>query len=50
MLSLILAFGISISFMISMLVFGAAGTRELGVGIGQFLFAIVASVMAAIYF
>ena len=49
-LSMMLATGIVIAFTVSGLVMGVARTQEQGFGVGSFLLAIVASIMAAIYF
>jgi hypothetical protein len=49
-LSLVLAFGIAVTFLVSCLIVGLAQTQEQGFGVGQFLLAIVACGMAAVYF
>jgi hypothetical protein len=50
MLSLFLAIGVAIAFVISRIVMGFAKTQEQGFGVGSFLLTILASTMAAIYF
>ncbi len=49
-LSLILALGIGVAFLVSCLVVGLAKMEEQGFGVGQFLVAIVLGGMAAVYF
>ncbi|KAK3687906.1 hypothetical protein B0T22DRAFT_425231 [Podospora appendiculata] len=49
-LSLVLALGIAVAFLVSCLVVGLANTQEQGFGVGQFLIAIVACGMTAVYF
>ena len=49
-LSMLLAGGVTVAFMVSGLVMGLARTQEQGFGVGSFFLAIVASIMAAIYF
>jgi hypothetical protein len=49
-LSLALGIGVMLSFVVSLLVLGVAGTQEQGFGVGQYLLAVVACVMGALYF
>ncbi|KAI8930890.1 hypothetical protein NX059_011905 [Plenodomus lindquistii] len=49
-LALMLAVGVVVAFIVSGLVVGLAKTQEQGFGIGSFLLAIIACVMAAVYF
>jgi hypothetical protein len=49
-LGLLLAIGVAVAFLVSGLVVGFAKTQEQGFGIGNFLLAILASAMVAIYF
>ncbi|KAH7113485.1 hypothetical protein B0J13DRAFT_460868 [Dactylonectria estremocensis] len=49
-LSLALGLGILLSLVISLMVCGIAGTQEQGFGIGQFLLAVIACMMGALYF
>jgi hypothetical protein len=49
-LSLVLALGIAVAFLVSCLVVGIANTEEQGFGVGQFLIAIVTCGMTAVYF
>ena len=49
-LGLLIAIGVVIAFVISGMVVGFAKTQEQGFGVGSFLLAILASIMAAVYF
>ncbi|KAG4428249.1 hypothetical protein IFR05_016268 [Cadophora sp. M221] len=49
-LSLLLAIGVAFAFVISGMVVGFAKTQEQGFGVGSFLLAILAGIMAAVYF
>lgn len=49
-LSIILAVGIVVSFVVSGMVVGFTKTQEQGFGVGSFLMGIVTCVMAAVYF
>jgi len=49
-LSLILAAGFAVAFLVSCLLVGFAKTQEQGFGVGQFFLAIEACSMAAVYF
>jgi hypothetical protein len=49
-LGLLLAMGVAVAFVISGMVVGFAKTQEQGFGVGSFLLAILASIMAAMYF
>lgn len=49
-LGLLLTIGIGLAFVISGMVVGFAKTQEQGFGVGNFLLAIIASMMASIYF
>ena len=49
-LSVMLAGGITVAFMVSVLVMGVAHTEEQGFGVGSFLMSVVTAAMAAIYF
>lgn len=50
MLSLLLAAGITITFTISIAILGVANTQEQAFGVGSYFVAVLACVMAAIYF
>lgn len=50
MLSMALGIGVSISFVVSLMIFGIAGTQEQGFGVGQWLLAVMACIMGALYF
>lgn len=49
-LSLVLAVGIAVAFLVSCLIVGLAKTAEQGFGVGQFLLAIVTCGVTAVYF
>ncbi|KAF4441069.1 hypothetical protein F53441_12140 [Fusarium austroafricanum] len=49
-LSIALGLGILLSLVISLMICGVAGTQEQGFGIGQFLLAVIACMMTALYF
>lgn len=49
-LGYLLAVGITITFIISLIIFGAAKTQEQAFGIGSYLLAILACIMGALYF
>ncbi|KAL1801088.1 hypothetical protein ACET3X_001430 [Alternaria dauci] len=49
-LGLLLAIGVAIAFLVSGLLVGFAKTQEQGFGVGNFLLAILASTMTAVYF
>jgi predicted membrane channel-forming protein YqfA (hemolysin III family) len=49
-LGLLLAIGVSISLVVSLVIFGAAKTQEQAFGVGSYLLAIIACIMAAVYF
>jgi hypothetical protein len=49
-LGLVLAVGVAITFVVSGMVVGFAKTQEQGFGVGNFLLAILASAMVAVYF
>lgn len=49
-LSLLLLIGVAVSFVVSGMIVGFAKTQEQGFGVGNFLLAILASIMAAVYF
>jgi hypothetical protein len=49
-LGLLLCIGVAVAFVVSGMVVGFAKTQEQGFGIGNFLLAILASLMAAVYF
>jgi hypothetical protein len=49
-LSLVLASGIALAFLVSCLLVGLARTEEQGFGVGQFVVAIVTCGMMAVYF
>lgn len=49
-LGLMLALGISITFVASLVIFGAARTQEQAFGIGSYLVAIISSITTAVYF
>jgi hypothetical protein len=49
-LGLLLAIGVAVAFVISGMVVGFAKTQEQGFGVGSFLLAILASIMAAVHF
>jgi hypothetical protein len=49
-LGLLLCIGVAVAFVVSGIVVGFAKTQEQGFGIGNFLLAILASLMAAVYF
>ena len=49
-LGLLLFFRIAVAFVVSGMIVGFAKTQEQGFGVGNFLLAILASVMAAVYF
>jgi hypothetical protein len=49
-LSLLLLIGVAVVFIVSGMVVGFAKTQEQGFGVGNFLLAILASIMTAVYF
>ena len=49
-LSLALGVGVLFSFVISVVVIGLAQTQEQGFGVGQWVVAVLACVMSALYF
>jgi hypothetical protein len=49
-LSLLLIIGVAVAFVVSGMIVGLAKTQEQGFGVGNFLLAILASIMAAVYF
>jgi hypothetical protein len=49
-LGLLLAIGVAVAFIVSGMIVGFAKTQEQGFGVGNFLLAILASTMTAVYF
>lgn len=49
-LGLLLAIGVAVAFVVSGMIVGFAKTQEQGFGVGNFLLAILASTMTAVYF